>query len=375
MNDLESMLSLFSSPAFGSGLPGVALGTLLEKMMVDAPWCWGQSPSGFFWLGHRLTQTIEASEPFESRGLTVVRISATTVVADRVPPTDALPAHLDALNRMEIGSRWLHDADTGQLLLTCSTLVHTETLSLRMSDLAGNALMQIARAEALVSSGVAEALGGQSAFRIHPEHGPRSVPDEMLHILDGVYVPHGREPSRYRSASEFAEAGDSLEGSPFFSMGSSAEGIAAEVAVGDDTLLIQLFSDVAHPLVGSGLLTTIRCRMAERGGDPGEGADLALMMATALNRAETDLDGPGSGFGAWHTHTPDGAVAEVAHTAFVPNASFLPGRARDALWGAIDRALWLSRQLAPDRDPLRGTSWDALFRMQSDAELDTGALQ
>lgn len=358
--------------AFGVGLGAVAVRFLFQVMSIDAEWSWGHEARGFHWIGRRLQQTIRASEPFESRGLTVVRLTATTAVADDVESTAELATVLDALNRFELGSRWIYDAAARQVLLHCGTLLYDETAEMRVRDLAGYGAMQVARAEALLDQGIASALGGRPADREHPALGARREMDGLLGVIDQVFVPGGAGPSRFQSVEEFAAAEESLRDTPFATLGGDETGIAAEVALGDDTSLIELFSEVRHPVLGSGLLTTLRFRIPPSSGDPADDEIRAALLVPVLNRMECRPDFEGQSYGAWHTNSKPGLSAEVAHSWFTPNVLFRPGRVRDTLWAALGRAIWLAQNVAPDRDALRATKWDLYFRLMERFDVPLG---
>jgi len=69
--------------------------------------------------------------------------------------------------------------------------------------------MQAAEAEAKIAAGLTRALSGSPAFSEHPISGRRARPDDMLNVLEDIYVPYGKDDPPY-GMSDFKEAAEAL---------------------------------------------------------------------------------------------------------------------------------------------------------------------
>jgi hypothetical protein len=189
------------------------------------------------------------------------------------------------------------------------------------------------------------------ASRAHPDRGPRTQPDELLWVGRNVYMPLGEEPSRFAVEQDFEDILDMLVGTPFYSVGSSAEGVAIEVPVGTgDTALIHLQTDPAHPHLGNGLLTTLKLRI------PGEVQAGAAELASTLNTMEANGRLLSANFGAWCLESTGGHDL-LAHARFTPNAHYRPGMVTDIAVASVNRAIWVAEVLlGSDRARIQRTA-------------------
>ncbi|SRR6266566_1545823 len=316
-----------------------ALDRIYQLLQIDESWSSRESRS-FSWIAHRLTQKIEASPVFESRGIPISRIiSRVTVVEDVELAASAAEKLVAHLNHMAIGSALSCVPEERHIDMILGHIVHDETLASRSHQVGAFAMLQLAVAERQAEP-LADLFSGRVARRHHPTSGERIYPDDMLNVLHATYLPAGGETSRFANAPEIDKVYQLVYKSAFFSAGGSADGIVIEVPFGpEDTSLIELSTVVQHPNFGTGLGVFVRLRTSL---DEADGAKLA----NQLNVLQFEGGKVGAALGAWCLYTGN-SQSSVGHALFIPNAHFQPDVALDAAMGAIERALWVDSVLYP----------------------------
>jgi hypothetical protein len=81
--------------------------------------------------------------------------------------------------------------------------------------------------------------------------------DGVLSVADEIYLPKGKEASRWAETSEFEEFAERLgRNDGCFGMGDSS-GLTLETPFGENASLIRLQTTERHPYLGSGLLASL----------------------------------------------------------------------------------------------------------------------
>lgn len=317
-----------------SDLVSRALDKIATTLMIDDEWM-VRSERELTWTGHRLGQTFSVKGPYENNGVHVCRVSSTVPVVVS-PQAENLDGILGLENWLAVADSLVWHPTEGLVTSHVAAVFHEETFDWRLSQFISLAIIQLvfleARAEALSDS-----LRGHPAYWVHPQSGQREIPDDMLNVVAAIFQPAGQEPSRFMSADDFHAVESWLDGTPFYSMGGSQEGISIEVPFGtDDTSLIRLRSDQMHPQLGSGLLVTLQIRLQ------GEAGKRTLAgIAADLNWRECEAAGMHQ-YGAWHVRERDDMLT---HVHFLPNVEYRQGVTVSAAQGQIMRAMWADQLL------------------------------
>ena len=329
-----------------------ALRQMHGRLQIEESWT-VREPRSFTWVAHRLAQTVHASEMFASRGLRVSVVTVTTTVTNLVQQRrETLLGFLADFNMLAVGSGYQLDETGDRLIAISRHAVHAETFAARVDHLSDFSLLQLCLAEHHADSLANSAKGAVAAWE-HPTSGPRLVPDEMLGVVGDLFVPAGLEASRFADAREMRLAEDMVRGTPFASVGSSADGLCVEVAFGEhNTTLIQVSSAARHPNLGAGLgvATVLPLDLPE---------DELIERANYLQLLQSETVEGGGQFGAWavrrHISRPC-----VAYCRFVPNAMFGAGVIQDVVLHEISRALWVDGLCFPDLPPRN--AWEIMGR-------------
>ncbi len=173
-----------------------------------------------------------------------------------------------------------------------------------------------------------------------PERLRRARFDEILEIAAQVYVPMGREESRWIGTGEFSKIAENWGRSNLCFGNGDAHGLTLEASIGEDTALIRLRTDEKHPQLGHGLLATLQL--------PHFAQDKEICeQCASLNYMEslwTDIPQ----LGCWHPHRSRGDVDGLAFSSFVPNALHESGIATHAALWMLQRLGWVHDLMWPD---------------------------
>jgi hypothetical protein len=137
----------------------------------------------------------------------------------------------------------------------------------------------------------AEMLGGTPDTSCHPSSGVRVAHDDMLNLIDAVYRPQGREPSRWVTSGEFEQIPSMLMKYGFFSTGGK-DGLSAELSFGNETALITADVGQPHPQLGNGVLLLLKLPVTLS-------APMAACVATELNATDANNFAGSHLMGAW----------------------------------------------------------------------------
>jgi hypothetical protein len=231
-----------------------------------------------------------------------------------------------------------HEVDPRRLWLSTTAYIREETVGWLPQFLGRMAILQ-----PITSQFQADGLA--SVLHAEPDKSsdisePNAPPDDILNVLSEVFVPIGREPSRWYGSEEFAAFAEQWgRNDNCFGMGDPA-GLTLEAPFGADSSLIRFFTDQPRPQLGNGLLATLQLPVI---------ADALTMakLANELNYMEANF---WTGFpliGCWHSRMAGDNVG-IAFTTFIPNVLYQPGIATNVAFWMLHRARWVRSARYPD---------------------------
>lgn len=292
--------------------------SLYEQLMVDDQWS-VRHERGFSWWSYRLAQHIEVGAPERSVDRDVCSVRIWTDVVREVDPA-ANPAQvLGPLNVQATLNALAWDSATANITECCTAQVHDENLDWMGKVLATAAVLQNASAHARADFLAGECRGVPAATT-HPSSGERLEMDDLLNV-PATIAGEGGEPSRF-AGPRMERAGRFLERMQFFGSADST-GLMCQIpftgresasvpveAPQPQTSLVQVFTDVAHPEFGGGMLVVMRLPVHAE-------TYVAALQANELNVAEVQGESQNHLLGAW---CPDPtSAAALAFCCFVPN--------------------------------------------------------
>jgi hypothetical protein len=227
-------------------------------------------------------------------------------------------------------------------LWTASTCyVNAQTLDWAPRFFAQMALMQPIDAE-IRARGLADIFGGSPLFATGVKLDQH---DEILEVANLIYAPAGAEPSRWMGSEEFASFAEIYGRSDLCFATAQTEQLTAEVPFGNQSALIELRADKAHPQLKAGLLVFLCLPHRTNRDDASE-------LAAELNLMEAALWTDFPLLGCWHIWEPGDGQVFVAHSTFIPNALYGLGLATQLAMWATARAFYVRRMLWPDLQDL-----------------------
>jgi hypothetical protein len=337
---------------------------VFTRMMIDEEWS-VREPRSFIWWGHQLAQRVWAEPARQDDEFALCRLHAECDLLRNVPGTPDTVATLASLNGIASLSALVWDRDRGTVKLHCSTVVHAETTDW-MGELFTHAVaIQAADAYHRVVFPYGQALGGEPDTSPHPASGPRNEPDDMLGVLQDLYLPEGKKPSPFtgrefqatanlRSEKGWGMANASDTGMtgeiPYFGdlpvamqilgyTGQRPGGIRQRLGglfgrekpapQGVQTALLTSSSREPHPELGSGVLIRLHLPFEAT-------ADTSVALAWAERQQWTNC----YGFGAWCI-----GHMSVTHVTFVPAAAYRPGIFQALAVTEVGRVQWAQQVL------------------------------
>lgn len=286
-----------------------ALERLFDLMNIDEEWS-VHRPRTFCWWGHRQCQEVSAGPAVRSEGIVICPLQARTAMVRDVPLSDRLELFVATLNAQAALNAIVLDRAARKVYLSSYFVLHRGTLdsglSLFASAVATQAVEAVLLAELFTSMGF-----GTADETPHPLSGWRPEPDEMLSVVEQLYGPIGRQPSRF-PASEFERIERARKG-PSVLTNASGASLTTEfpftgttpsilrferLRAGEDpgepeTALFQATAEAEHPRYGSGCLLLLRL--------PGQESPRRSPTSSTSPRRPASSSATASAPGAWRT--------------------------------------------------------------------------
>ena len=186
---------------------------------------------------------------------------------------------------------------------------------------------------------MSEVVGGKPDF---PPSGRNKSPDEILEILDRIYIPEGNKPSRWNDSGEFGKFAEDYGSSDGCFGNGDKSGLTLEAPFGDDSALIRLLPSVKHPQLGSGLLVTIQLPFLAT-------LEEIAKWSALLNYSEANCWTDFPQLGCWQPHNIDSSEQKtaLAHASFVPNAVYAAGLVTNFAFWSLGRVRWIRQEFWP----------------------------
>ena len=324
---------------------------LINSMKIDNIWHLKEE-RGFKWWPHRFAQRVWAELPRKSEGLDITVLHAETDFLHHVPRENKTREFVNVLNIYASQSAFVWNQEEGHIKLHSAVCIHRENIEwvkrLFMSSVALQAADSHIKADKL-----ANLINAKPTTSSHPQSGIRNDPDDMLNVIEQIYIPAGVRPSvvpklEFESAAELSKkyflafGGDSVFSIefPFF----DKEPVIAKILedkyptetppVG--TALFVADSRERHPHLGGGLWTRLHLPLTL---DNEQGPHLAFV----LNRAEAENWTSCHLLGAWCYNKN-----RLSFVSFLPNVAYKPGILINLVMSNYIRTNWVKDYIQSD---------------------------
>jgi hypothetical protein len=265
---------------------------------------------------HRFVTLLDAVAPFWSAGYALVYV-----------PHELWSAHIE---KLETGA-----APT--LTFFSSVYINDEMVSWLPEFFAKMTITQPVFAEAYRNNALSIFEGAIADLR----GGICEQPDEILDVVDALYIPAGKTASRWDGSEEFESFAEKYARQDHcFGMGDK-QGMSIETPFGSDSALIQFRTHQPHPALGHGLLVTIQIRI---GGTKQKVQNEAAFLNFLEARSWTDFPQ----LGCWHAHERSENDCVLAHSTFIPNLLYMPGLVANLAFWSMARVRWFRKSRFPD---------------------------
>ncbi len=312
--------------------PGLeALEHAVAALQIDAAFATRPDGRSVTWWPGRLAQRLVADPPLVDAGTTVGRLRAETVVLEGVDLDVRRGQVLSAMAAGLVFSAVL--VDGGRLSLVADVYAHPDAADWCARSFAFAAAMQASQAAAMAGR-LAGLLGARVAESAHPEAGPRTQDDEMLHLAEALVRPRGSEPSPF-DEKELGTAWNGVFGPLGIAPRRDGPGWWAPLPVGEGEAIVLANPQARHPVFGSGALVRAALRVEGRERAPRFEDALALTAAECSTLTRAHL------LGAWYPEQE-----RLVHDVFLPSASWLPGSLGHVLFAQALRLRWACRRVA-----------------------------
>jgi hypothetical protein len=228
----------------------------------------------------------------------------------------------------------------GNVELRSSVTLRADTNDWLPEFLARVAILQPIHAQRMATS-VAELVGGRSHVSGPGNAAPDAFVDDILGVDAAVFGPEGQAPSRWLECAEFAAVAETYGRSDTCWGNGDRSALALETPYGRASSRIRLHTDIVHPWLGNGLLSTVELPFTAA---PDAIVDECAWLNFFESRFWTDFPQLGS----WHPREHPNGESRSASAWFLPNALFAPGIATNAALWAVARARWVRQTLHPD---------------------------
>jgi hypothetical protein len=302
------------------------LDDVYAQIVTDDKWSIRDDRS-FTWWAKDFPQTITVSEPQESRGFRVCRLTAHIPILDGVTTDQRSYSLLSDRNAFGGTLSALVLDECGALSYVTTATVYQQLGEWIPKHFATVAAMQVAEAQIQAPS-LHQDLGGRLSAAVHPQSGPRFVADDLSLIVERLIAPTGRLTSAW-NGSDMADVADMLR---HFGYEATAEEtrLLAHFPFRESMTGLRLDTEHKHSRVGHGLHVALFTPLPPA---KGKAAELAML----LNRLEIAPENFNSFAGAWCLYHD-----MIVFSAFYANALYKKGLARKIAMTCVERTNWLN---------------------------------
>lgn len=315
---------------------------------ANSVWC----QNGFDWWPGDFRVSVRAHRRQDNEAPETWWLRITTDFLKDVPVDDARFISLAAVTSRFLASTyawvypsvevWAEHGEKGsrpRLWFSSSAYVTSANVDWLPSLLARMSIMQPINAQ-IQAKGMPEMLFGGLPDISRPESLRRTGFDEILEMAAQVYVPMGRDESRWIGAGEFSKIAEKWGRSNLCFGNGDAHGLTLETSIGEDSALIRLRTEEGHPQLGHGLLVTLQL--------PYFAESKAVNEQCAFLNYMESLWTDFPQLGCWHPHGSREDQDGLAFSSFIPNALYQPGIATHAALWMLQRVGWVHDLMWPD---------------------------
>ncbi len=315
------------------------LHAVYDSWQVDEKWSlWYDR--GFAWWAKDFKQQIWIEPGYDDDGETIFRAYAVTdFIRDVDVKREDVQNIISTINMSAALTALVPDEDEGRIRIWTAMSFYEYVADWAWKVFVSSAILQPIEAQMRAPS-LAKKIDAVPDTSPHPQNGNRLEMDDMLGIVESMYVPMGEPPSRWKDSGEFEKAAD------FFSQGNAyatsiETGLTLELSFGEKrTSIITATSREKHPQLGHGL--NIRMYLPLR-----YSHEEAASMACQLNQAETGPTLKQHLLGAWCSSNK-GDDSTLVFTMFVPNLFYFENLLLNMLMSTAIRANWTAAIFLPD---------------------------
>lgn len=315
---------------------------LYRIMQIDDRWS-VREDHRFTWWGYNLAQRVLIEPVCEVEGGPIVSVRIETDCLRRVPDTEQTASWIDSLNHAASLSGWVWDKERRRVKLVCSLRCDEENLARLQPMLASAMAIQCADAH-MMAPDLAKLLHCGVHKSCHPSNGRRPIPDDMLFIWRDFFA-GGLATASFFTDEEFELAAEWAR--QFWAAFGAAGGLTAEfpfwgstsvlvqAALGQrsvrlETALLQASCRETHPVLGRGLLLTLRLPLTVED-------EFGRELAVRLNAAEAREWSLISQLGGWCW---DSDLKCPMFVSFIPEAAHRPGNVTWYVEHMACRSIW-----------------------------------
>ena len=169
--------------------------------------------------------------------------------------------------------------------------------------------------------------------------------DEILTVDAQAFAPKGRERNAWAGSGEFAQVAETYGRNDQCFGNGDGNGAVLETPVGTASALVHLFTNIDHPQLGAGLLSTLQHPFKK---SESKTLDDALWLNYFESIEWTNVPQLGS----WFSKDVGDGQCRVAHSFLLPNAVYAEGLVANAALWQVARARWAKATLYPDMPDL-----------------------
>lgn len=249
------------------------------------------------------------------------------------------PSYAWVFTPPEVQEQYELHAD-GVLKFRSSVYLREDTAGWLPEFLGRMAILQPIQAEVQAEAAVS-LVKGQVDCSLPRDNASPDYRDEVLDVAGAIYVPAGREESRWIGTDEFMTTASRFGRQDMcFGMG-DATGLTLETPIGTSSALIRLRTDVPHPALGKGLLSSVQLPFWQ---DETKTVEDAMWYNFFQSVFWSDVPQLGS----WHPRqVADGQYCAASGT-FYPNALYMEWLATNAALWQLGLARWIKERFHTD---------------------------
>jgi len=174
---------------------------------------------------------------------------------------------------------------------------------------------------------------------------PDDYLDEILCVADALYVPAGRDQSRWIGTNEFSDFAERFaKHDTCFGFG-DRNGMTLETPFGESSALIRCRTDVPHHGLGCGLLATLQLPFSK---SQQETDDESMWFNYFESISWTNHPQ----LGGWHSREFPSGESGSAIALFIPNIMYRDGIASNTAIWLMEKARWARETFWPDLNDL-----------------------